>query len=420
MKLRFKKGFTLVELLVVIAIIGILAGLLLPAIQQAREAARRMSCSSNIRQFGIALLNYEYSYKVMPPFGAGFGLGNGATGIPDTPGAGRRWSGIIGMLPMMEQQTLYTRIDSGGDQRTGGNIITTGPYGQRFSGTGAAAQPIPGSFFNPWDGDYLPNRTQVGFFRCPSDPGRIAPSNLGSFARTNYAFCMADVASGNDMDSRDVDCSRGAFPRGFGLPMASITDGTSNTIMFGEIATVDTTNTNGGTLVSPKVQGRAIQMANSFTPPGMGAGWGRDLPNLTACRAATRGGVYITPPGGTQFHTLAGTRWLDNLACFTGFQTILGPNSASCSDGEQQGYRSSGSYHFGGAHIVAFDNAVKFIPNEVDTANSVPGGNAATYYSPGRTPWDASTNWSSPSPFGAWGAMGTRGAGDEVGVMPGA
>jgi len=424
MKLRFKKGFTLVELLVVIAIIGILAGLLLPAIQQAREAARRMSCSSNIRQFGIALLNYEYSYKMLPPFGAGYGLGNASTGVPDTPGSFSRWSGIIGLLPMMEQQTLYTRIDSGGDQRNGGAIETTGPYAQRFNGMGPAAMPIPGSFYYPWDGGWLPNRTQIGFFRCPSDPGRMAPSNLGSLARTNYAFNMGDGIIGGDEQTREADCVRGPFPRGFALPLASITDGTSNTIMFGEISTVDTTNvvwnTGGQTLVNPKVQGRTTQIPERTPIPGFGSATTVDI---VACKSKARGGIYVTPPAGSLFANVSGVRWLDNLVANTAFHTIIGPNGATCYVGgssEVDGVRTAGSYHFGGAHVVAFDNAVKFIPNEVDTANSIPGGNMATYYSPGRNQWESSLNWSSPSPFGTWGAMGTRGAGDEVGVMPGA
>ena len=97
----------------VIAIIGILAGLLLPTIQQAREAAGRKSCSSNIRQFGIGLLNYEYSFKLLPGFAAEYGVGSLTLGTHDAPGAAvPRWSGVIGMLPMMEQQILFTRIDA--------------------------------------------------------------------------------------------------------------------------------------------------------------------------------------------------------------------------------------------------------------------------------------------------------------------
>jgi len=115
---------------------------------------------------------------------------------------------------------------------------------------------------------------------------------------------------------------------------------------------------------------------------------------------------------------------------FTGFQTIIGPNGASCcnpaaTNPAQSGasIRSAGSYHFGGAHVVTFDNSVKFIPNEIDTTNTAPGATPATYFAPGRTTASGggqTPNWNSPSPFGVWGAMGTRGSADDVSVMPGA
>jgi hypothetical protein len=70
--------------------------------------------------------------------------------------------------------------------------------------------------------------------------------------------------------------------------------------------------------------------------------------------------------------------------------------------------------------VVTFDNSVKFIPNEIDTTNNNPGAAAADYYAPGRSGTRQTSNWNSPSPFGVWGALGTSGAGDDVGVMPGA
>jgi len=437
MKRTFKRGFTLVELLVVIAIIGILAGLLLPAIQQAREAARRMSCSSNIRQYGIALLNYEYSYKLLPPLAAGFGRGNPAAGTTNNlAGSVGGWGGIIGLLPMMEQQSVYNKIDSGFRQRIGSSAVVeeVGPYGQILV---AGNPPTPTqNWHQPWSGNYSPNRTQVGFMRCPSDPGRLNPSNAGSLARNNYLFCLGDGVRGADNGDPNQDSTRGAFPRAMQLTLASVTDGTSNTMMFGEIASAGSSNGISHQIaVNPKVQGLAIEAIPIQPSPGSG-GFMFNAPNVLLCKASVRGGIYPTIGNGTRFTSTSGMSWLRAGTAWNGYHAILGPNSASCYSGSgpsgaqwpgeaSDTIRTAGSYHFGGAHIVTFDNSVKFVPNEIDTSNSQPGALPADYYPPGRAwngsnAWDQTINWNSPSPFGVWGALGTRGVGDDVGVMPGA
>lgn len=425
MKRTFKKGFTLVELLVVIAIIGILAGLLLPAIQQAREAARRMSCSSNIRQLGIGLLNYEYSFKKLPGIAAGFGMSNSNLGTGNGWSYGTnegRWTGLIGMLPMMEQQTLFNKIDSGFTQKYNNNVETLRAYGERFpaSGTGGRV-----GWYHPWSTEYQPNRTQVGFLRCPSDPGKMNPGSMWSWARTNYVFNLADSQWGQMSTASDQDTTRGPFGRGFQYTLAAVADGTSNTIMFGEISTVDSGfQQRGQQAISPKIQGRAIgNVGRESNPKGI---------IITECKGKTRGGIYPTNGAQALFGQLSGTRWLDSMLNYTGFHTVIPPNGASCFEGTNDESEISlwtaGSYHFGGAHVLMFDNAVKFIPNDMDNANSDPTATAAsaatTYYSPGRnwngSNWQSSDNWNSPSVFGAWGAMGTRGSNDDVGEMPGA
>src|SRR5687767_5755424 len=103
LKSKKRAGFTLVELLVVIAIIGILVALLLPAVQAAREAARRMQCTNNLKQFGLGLHNYADTYKVFPKVRGGFNNGLQA----------ERISPFVQMLPFVEQKPLWDRIQAG-------------------------------------------------------------------------------------------------------------------------------------------------------------------------------------------------------------------------------------------------------------------------------------------------------------------
>ncbi len=150
------RGFTLVELLVVIAIIGILVGLLLPAVQQAREAARRMSCQNNLHQIGLALHNYESTFRAIPHAINGSPIDGHAF---DDDGFGF----LASILPFMEQQPLYNELTSHPLWGAEGAIELNWRAG---GGTGLAAAPIiPG-------GD-----NSIAAYRCPSSGlPRIVPA----------------------------------------------------------------------------------------------------------------------------------------------------------------------------------------------------------------------------------------------------
>jgi prepilin-type N-terminal cleavage/methylation domain-containing protein len=190
-------GFTLVELLVVIAIIGVLVALLLPAVQAAREAARRSSCSNNLKQLGIALHNYHDIHLTYP-----FGWSN----------RGQGWSALI--LPQMEQGPLYATLEW------------------------AEA--------NNWDTDNTPNEraccTLLASFRCPSAAIPRAVDNQGIPQRVPATY-KAVASSTADSDDPETSANgrhleaidlEGIFFGDSKIGFREIVDGTSNTFMLGE------------------------------------------------------------------------------------------------------------------------------------------------------------------------------------------
>ena len=199
---RYRPAFTLVELLVVIAIIGILVGLLLPAVQAAREAARRMQCTNNIRQLGLAAHNHESAMKFLPPAYRGQQIG-GAPGYFDL------WGTLALLTPYLEQTSVYNSIDLSKTM-----YQLTSPFGIQAP---------------------LACQTRVPTFICPSDKGESVCSNaygiVGELTPTNYAFCLGTGTTTGRTGWRgspwDAD---GVFFAQSKVRMTDIKDGTSNTI----------------------------------------------------------------------------------------------------------------------------------------------------------------------------------------------
>ncbi|QDS87287.1 putative major pilin subunit [Rosistilla ulvae] len=201
MKCSKKSGFTLVELLVVIAIIGILVGLLLPAVQAAREAARRMSCSNNLKQLGLAMHNYHDTFKTFP--NGATGAGPNAPLITDQNQSGYVWIRFI--LPFIEQNNLAEQWE---------------PHRQYAHGANTAVI-----------------RTEIPAYLCPSD---TPTKTWNSTPNYNYAVNLGNTDTGRTSPFNAVQFNGAPFESTSGsngktYSMRDILDGTSSTVLVGEI-----------------------------------------------------------------------------------------------------------------------------------------------------------------------------------------
>jgi prepilin-type N-terminal cleavage/methylation domain-containing protein/prepilin-type processing-associated H-X9-DG protein len=289
MRSQKKSGFTLIELLVVIAIIAILIALLLPAVQQAREAARRSQCKNNMKQLGLAMHNY---HDVMGNFPIA-SMGSRATLITDNNQSGNVWMRYI--MPYIDQANMYNKWDETRQYAQGGNTALI--------------------------------RTVVPTLLCPSDSATKTWNNTPNY---NYAVNLGNTTVQSTNPFNGVSYKGGPFKwsnsstTGYSYKIRDIVDGTSNTILLGEIR-----------------QGQN----------------GQDL----------RGLIWYVPHVGFTSHYPPNTSVPDNLSsgfCVAANSAIGLPCQGTSSSAPLN--FSARSMHTGGVHVTMCDGSVRFASENID------------------------------------------------------
>jgi prepilin-type N-terminal cleavage/methylation domain-containing protein/prepilin-type processing-associated H-X9-DG protein len=341
-----RPGFTLIELLVVIAIIAVLIALLLPAVQAAREAARRVQCVNNMKQIGLALHNYHETNNSFPPGGLT------TTNAALTTRINGSFSAHARMLPDLEQQPLYNAANFS--------------LAVKSDGAGTAA-------------NWTVPITRLGAFLCPSCP-------LPSWMNVDNSFVSPYPASGNNYFASYgagiewLATNAGGPPNGIfqitgsAIGIAQITDGTSNTIAFGEWKT-GSGNLNAITIPTDIIffgsgpAGTSTSTAGSEIMPNLNTpGFQTWLANCTQAVSNSSNRQSFTP--------VLGECWAYGLPGYTMGCTLLPPNPKvpNCSAGANDTLAAPGmfgmsSFHPGGANVLLCDGSVRFLKDS--TANSV-------------------------------------------------
>jgi prepilin-type N-terminal cleavage/methylation domain-containing protein/prepilin-type processing-associated H-X9-DG protein len=361
--MKQRKAFTLVELLVVIAIIGILIALLLPAVQAAREAARRSQCTNNLKQLGLAVQNFADIKKKFPDASHQVdfhGPGDPANNVlpqDHYPDGRDRWSYLCVLLPFMEQTAMYDEL-------------TSNQVGQQ----------------RPWTGNDF-NRTQIAGILCPSDGNKKSPTDLG---RTNYHCNRGDYWLNWDW----YEC-RGVMGRGNKQThtFASIRDGSSNTMLISECVT-------------------GLPQGTLEVPQGIGLGAGNSNPMAPSiCKNLAVNGQFTGNVDGGTYQV--GWRWSDARSVYTQWHVCLPPNSPSCANGNGEDWAlvTASSYHPGGVNAVFCDGSVHFVSETIDSGDPTMTPDLLTPPPPGNP-----QNYKGASLYGVWGALGSSFGGEAVEV----
>jgi prepilin-type N-terminal cleavage/methylation domain-containing protein/prepilin-type processing-associated H-X9-DG protein len=331
-KSKDRCGFTVIELLVVIAIIAVLIALLLPAVQAAREAARRIQCVNNFKQLGFAMLNYESTNGALPPQTVMTFTSAGAVFWKSS------WGPSSRITPYMELGTLYNAINYNNKTTDPSNITAVS--------------------------------TQLKVFLCPSEPNQQAFTSTSAagvtttFGVSNYGWCEGTWYTFGGFGGVP---NQSAFCGNVSRTFASFTDGLSNTVLGSEVKTYQQSYHNCGPVPPP---GPASPTAYP------------DVPTVLAsvAAAATSGCALVTGPSGMPGG--GHSEWSNGNSVYDGFTAALPPNTLSpagsppldsdmSSDDENDGgptYSAvtSRSHHSGGVNALFADGSVHWIKNSIN------------------------------------------------------
>jgi prepilin-type processing-associated H-X9-DG protein len=317
--------------------------------------------------FTLAVLNYHDVKRALPPRSTG--TNSGAVNN------GQRLAAFVFLTPFYEQQALWNVITSNCSSWDGGTIYP--PQGP-----------------NEWTSQYPPWCSNIPVLHCPSEignmnpgqpgpvqpqypPGMFAANTGGTIGRTNYCFSQGDTING----AATVNV-RGAFGYNSSYSLATVIDGTTNTVALSERAY--------------GVNGKSIR-------GGVGEGYPAINTNPSLCLQAVDSQGFYTNTGNQE----AGARWTDGYAVWTSFNTVLPPNSPSCcqsasgtsSCDNSGGVYSVTSYHPSGVNASMLDGSVRFVSEQIDVGNTTLAEVTAV---------------GTPSNYGVWGRMGTINGGESI------
>jgi prepilin-type N-terminal cleavage/methylation domain-containing protein len=330
---RHRRGFTLIELLVAIVIIAVLIALLLPAVQSAREAARRIQCSNNLKQIGLAALSYESTNGTLP-------ASNIIAGWATTVVWKNNWSSLCRILPWLEQGSAYNAVN----------------FTQKDS-----------SAFNTTVCGLL-----IQTFVCPSDPQSQAQAfnDHGTvFGRPNYGSCDGDwyvfsfPGAGPSWAGMP---SRSAFTVNGARRMADFSDGTSNTLLYAEVKTFQA-----------RLKCAGLSVNSPFDEPAPNAPVPADYSG-SGCRFATK--MHTHWSNGGVYHTGFTTSWPPNKKTFyyySGSPPVIPAIGAGNIDtdiisvnendgGPTFAAFTARSYHPGGVIVLLGDGSARFVKSTID------------------------------------------------------